>query len=220
MIKNKLFIKYIALSTSYICLISLFLSYIGDKHSWFSDWFSDGLFVFQTVIIYLLGCSVINEQYGYSAYHRHNNKKSFVCNHIADYFILSFIITAILFVSITVFVVIHCYTITFDLLVVFLNNFIKNFLGLCLVGIVSLNFLYSNFNRLKNSSLIITYLVLILEVKVINSKSSSFLGFTFYILFSWFFFFNDLVSYVVMLFYIMLFLLILLRRIKKVDLIK
>lgn len=215
MIKNKLFIKFIGLSTIYICLISLFLSYTGDKNSWFSDWFSDGLFVFQTVIIYLLGCSVINEQYGYSAYHRYNSKKSFVCNHIADYFILSFVITAILFVSITVFVIIYHYTITFDLLVVFLNNFVKNFLGLCLIGIVSLNFLYSNFNRLKVSSLIITYLMLVLEVKVINSKGSSL-----FILFSWFFFSNDLASHVVMLSYIMLFLLILLKRIKKVDLIK
>lgn len=215
MIKNKLFIKFIGLSTIYICLVSLFLSYTGDKNSWFSDWFSDGLFVFQTVIIYLLGCSVINEQYGCSAYHRYNSKKSFVCNHIADYFILSFIITAILFVSITVFVVIYQYTITFDLLVVFLNSFIKNFLGLCLIGIVSINFLYSNFNRLKMSSLIVTYLILVFEVKVINSNGSSL-----FILFSWFFFSNDIVSHVVILSYIILFLFMILKRIKKVDLIK
>lgn len=220
MINNKLFIKFIGLSTIYICLISLFLLYTGDNHSWFSDWFSDRLFVFQTAIIYLLGCSLINEQYGYSAYHRYNSKKSFVCNHMADYFILSFIITVTLFACITIFIIINHNTITFDLLVMFLNNFVKNFLGLCLIGIVSLNFLYSKFNRLKVSSLIVTYLIFIFEVKVINSSGSSLFGINFYIFFSWIFFSNALISHLVTLFYIIILLLILFERIKKVDLIK
>lgn len=187
----------------YMLLHSLwfFFNAVGGA-DWFSFWFNDKFFVFQFILIFLIGFELENKKDHILTYLRDINRRYILKRQLMRLYSQAFFCLNLMFSFILIGSLILGAVQDMTKLLALVEWYMKYLLGIVsLISILSC-LKWSNLHMLKNYGTFIVFLWLAFEVVLLNHYLSKFYDFKIHILFSWIFQ-EGLASYLVLLIWIL-----------------
>lgn len=195
---DKKYFNILACCLIFFVSAAIFFSFRAqDESIWFSRWFSDKFYVLIICSIYLLGVAIIDTYFNYFTFNRIGDRKKYLLCQLADQYLFAFILTNIIFVCIILGSVLKFNEIRTAILDI-LSWYFRYLLGLILVTNLCVLFQKSRINILAKFSYLWTFLTISFELIAIVPKLKILYGIHIRIAFSWIFYQNAPVSYIVL----------------------